>query len=89
MDRLKPKDWHEQHLAAADKAKILQHLACGEDVDITKISVMLARQCDLFFHFQRLWLLRVSNLEGKLSTEEYMRNIFTNKRALYKSLFKS
>jgi hypothetical protein len=89
MNRLKPKEWHERHLAEADRVRILQHLNCGQDVDITKISVMLARQCDLFFHFQRLWLMRVSNLDGKLRTEEYMKNIFMNKRALYKTLIKS
>jgi hypothetical protein len=89
MNQLKPKEWHEQLLANTDKVKIVQHLNSGQDTDVTKISVTLARQCDLFIHFQRLWKLRVADLDERLNTEEYMRNIYTNKRALYKELIKS
>jgi hypothetical protein len=89
MNRLKPKEQHEQLLANADKALIMQYLQSGSDRDVTKISVMLARQCDLFVHFQRLWKMRVADLGEKLNSEEYMKNIYTNKRALYKELIKS
>ena len=89
MNQLKPKEWHERLLANADKVKIVQHLNNGQDTDITKISVALARQCDLFIHFQRLWKMRVADLDEGINTEEYMRNIYTNKRALYKALIKS
>ena len=87
--KLKPKEQHERLLANSDKEKIVQHLNSGEEVDITKISVMLARQCDLFVHFERLWYLRVADLDKRLNTEEYMKNIYINKRALYKELIKS
>ena len=89
MKQLKPKEWHEQHVADVDKAKIMQHLSSGQDIDVTKISVTLARECDLFVHFQRLWQLRVAGLDERLNTEEYMKNIFINRRALYKELFKA
>jgi hypothetical protein len=89
MNRLKPKERHEQFLANVDKVKIMQHLNEGRDIDVTKISVTLARQCDLFVHFQRLWKMRVSDLDERLSTEEYMKNIYANKRTLYKELFKN
>lgn len=89
MYQLKPKAWHEQHIADIDRAKIVQHLSSGQDVDITKISITLARECDLFVHFQRLWKLRVAGLDKRLSTEEYMKNIYVNRRTLYKELIKS
>src|SRR5688572_30775413 len=88
MNQLKPKDRHERFLASADKEKIVKYLESGEEIDITKISVTLARQCDLFVHFQRLWKLRVEDLDARLSSEEYMHNIYTNKRALYIELIK-
>ena len=89
MHQLKPKEWHEQHIADVDKAKIVQYLSSSEDNDVTKISVTLARDCDLFVHFERLWKLRVAGLDKRLSTEEYMKNIYINRRALYKELIKS
>jgi hypothetical protein len=89
MHQLKPKEWHEQHIADVDKAKIVQHLSMGEDLDVTKISITLARECDLFVHFERLWKLRVAGLDKRLSTEEYMKNIYVNRRTLYKELIKS
>ena len=88
MKQLKPKDRHERLLADADKLKIVQYLNNGQENDITKISVTLARQCNLFVHFERLWQLRVADLDKRLSTEEYMKNIYTNKQALYKELLK-
>lgn len=89
MEELKPKEWHERHLANADKEKIEQHLKNGWDQDVTKIAVTLARQCDLFVHFQRLWKMRVSDLDERLSTERYMKHIYVNKRVLYKELFRT
>jgi hypothetical protein len=89
MSQLKPKEWHEQHIADIDKAKIVQYLSSGQDIAITKISVNLARECDLFVHFQRLWKLRVASLDKGLSTDEYMKNIYVNRRTLYKELSKS
>jgi hypothetical protein len=86
MKPLKPKQRHEQLLANADKEKIVQFLNNGRDEDVTKISVALARKCDLFVHFERLWKMRVSGLDAALSTEKYMKNIYLNKRALYKEL---
>lgn len=86
MNKLKPKAQHERLLADADHEKITQHLIDGEHDDVTKISVNLARQCDLFVHFQRLWLMRVSDLDEKFSTEKYMKNIYVNKRSLHKQL---
>ena len=86
MQKLKPKEQHEQLLAKADKEKIVQHLNEGRDQDITKIAVTLARECILFVHFERLWNMRVSDLDNKLSTERYMKNIYVNRRSLYKEL---
>lgn len=86
MKILKPKEQHERLLAAADKEKIAQHLNDGQNQEITKIAVTLARQCDLFVHFQRLWKMRVSDLDEMLGTEHYMQHIYVNKRALYKEL---
>ncbi len=86
MKKLKPKEWHERLLADADKAKIEQHLKDGLDLGVTKIAVTLARQCDLFVHFQRLWKMRVFDLDEKLSTERYMKHIYVNKRSLYREL---
>lgn len=83
MKKLKPKEQHERFLAAADKEKIVQHLSTGEYHDVTKIATALARQCNLFVHFQRLWLMRVSDLDEKLGTEHYMQNIYVNRRTLY------
>ena len=64
----------------------MQFLQDGQDQDITRIAVVLARQCDLFVHFQRLWLMRVTDLSEKLSTERYMKHVYVNKRSLYKEL---
>jgi hypothetical protein len=89
MNRLKPKEQHERLLANNDKAKIVQHLNNGRDIDVTIISLTLARQCDLFIHFERLWRMRVSDLDERLNTEEYMKNIYINKRTLWKKLNKS
>jgi hypothetical protein len=88
MKQMKPKEWHERHLADADKAKIIEHLKSGQEDDVTKISVMLARQCALFVHFQRLWQMRVATLDERLSSEEYMKHIYVNRSALYKNLIK-
>jgi hypothetical protein len=89
MKELKPKDQHERLLANADKEKIAQYLSNGQDQDITRIAASLARQCDLFVHFQRLWKMRVSDLDETLCTERYMKHIYVNKRALYKELVKT
>jgi hypothetical protein len=88
MKALKPKEQHELLLANADKAKIVQHLSNGSEQDVTIIAVTLARQCDLFVHFQRLWMMRVAGLDATLGTERYLKNIYENKRALYKELIK-
>ena len=88
MNRLKPKEQHERLLAKNDTEKIVQFLSSGRDVDITLISLTLARQCDLFVHFKRLWKMRVSELDARLSTDEYMKNIYVNKRTLWKELNK-
>jgi hypothetical protein len=82
----KPKEQHEQVLANADKAKIAQYLTAGQEQDITRIAVTLARQCNLFVHFLRLWQLRVAELDPKLSSENYMHYIYLNRNALYKQL---
>jgi hypothetical protein len=89
MNRLKPKEQHERLLANNDKVKIVQYLSSGRENDITLISLTLARQCDLFVHFERLWKMRVSDLDERLNSEEYMKNIYVNRRALYKQLIKS
>lgn len=83
---MKPKEQHERLLANADKEKIVQYLSDGEEHGVTKIAVDLARQCHLLVHFQRLWLMRVSDLDEKLSTARYMQNIYVNRRTLYKRL---
>lgn len=88
MHERKPKDQHEQLLANADREKISRYLTDGQDQDITKVAVILARQCNLFVHFFRLWQLRVSDLDPQLSTESYMQNIYLNRNALYKELFR-
>lgn len=89
MMGLKPKDQHERLLANADKEKIIAYLSKGQEQDVTRIAVALARQCDLLVHFQRLWKLRVDTLDARLGTEHYMTNIFVNRRALYKELIKT
>ena len=89
MNRLKPKEQHELLLANNDKVKIVQHLSSGQEIDVTLISLTLARQCDLFVHFQRLWKMRVSDLDERLNSEEYMKNIYRNKRTLWKELNKA
>lgn len=86
MKTLTPKAQHEKMLAGADKDKIVQYLTDGQDQDITKIAVILARQCNLFVHFQRLWLLRVAELDPKLNSERYMLYVYGNKNVLYKKL---
>ena len=85
-NHMKPKEQHEQFLAKADKVKIVQYLQDGQSQAITIIAVLLARQCDLFVHFQRLWQMRVVDLDVELSTERYMQAIYVNRRALYKEL---
>ena len=65
MRQLKPKERHERLLADADKVKIVQHMNSGQEIGVTKISVTLARQCDLFVHFQRLWYMRVAGLDER------------------------
>lgn len=84
MKKLKPKEQHERLLANEDKAKIVHHLSAGEQHDVIQIGTALARQCNLFVHFQRLWLMRVSDLDEKLRTERYMQNIYVNRRVLNK-----
>jgi hypothetical protein len=88
MKALKPKEQHEQLLAKVDKEKIVQYLNNGQDQEITIIAVTLARQCDLLVHFQRLWKMRVAELDEKLGTEAYIKSIYENKRSLYKELIK-
>jgi energy-coupling factor transporter ATP-binding protein EcfA2 len=88
MEKRKPKEQHEQLLANADKELIVQHLSNGQDQKITIIAVTLARQCNLFVHFERLWKMRVADLDEKLSTERYTRDIYVNRKALYKTLIK-
>ncbi len=88
MKALKPKEQHEQLLAKADKEKIVHYLNNGEEQAITIIAVTLARQCDLLVHFQRLWKMRVAELDEKLGTDVYIKSIYENKRALYKELIK-
>jgi hypothetical protein len=86
MNELKPKEWHERLLADADRIEIEQHLKDGWDQGVTEIAVTLARQCHLFVHFERLWKMRVSDLDAKLSTEAYMKRIYVNKQDLYRKL---
>lgn len=89
MYSLKPKEQHELILANADKEQIVQHLNNGQDDEVTKIAVGLARQCGLYVHFVRLWQLRVSDLDGSLGSEEYMKKLYTNRRLLHKELLKT
>ena len=86
MNDLKPKAQHERILADADKAKIVQYLNDGQDENVTRIAVALARQCDLFVHFQRLWKLRVLDLDTTLYSEKYLKHVYVNRRALSKEL---
>jgi len=88
MKELKPKEQHEQLLANADKEKITQYLTDGQEEAITKIAVILARECNLFVHFLRLWQMRVAGLDPQLSTERYMQHIYVNRNALYKKLIR-
>jgi len=89
MRELKPKEQHERLLANADKEKIVQYLTDGQDQEITIVAVTLARQCGLFVHFHRLWMMRVADLDKRLSTDAYMQNVFVNRRDLYKELSKA
>lgn len=89
MNQMKPKEQHEQFLANADKVKIVQCLQDSQEQGVVAIAVMLARQCDLFDHFQRLWRMRVADLDEELSTERYMKNVYVNRRALYKELVRT
>lgn len=84
-----PKEQHERLLANVDREKIVQHLHVGDARNVDKIAVLLARQCDLLVHFQRLWALRVLDLNNELVSDAYTRNIFMNRRTLYKELFKA
>lgn len=86
LNDLKPKAQHERILANADKEKIMQHLNDGQKDGVTRIAVALARQCDLFVHFQRLWKMRVLDLDKTLQSEKYMKHIYVNRRALSKEL---
>ncbi len=88
MKEIKPKDQHERLLANADKEKIVQHLHAGEEQAIMQIAVILARQCNLFVHFFRLWQMRVVDLDPKLSSERYVQHIYSNRNALYKQFVK-
>jgi len=88
MRELKPKEQHEQLLANADKEKITQYLTEGQEEAITKIAVVLARECSLFIHFFRLWQMRVAGLDPQLSTERYMQHIYVNRNALCKKLIR-
>jgi hypothetical protein len=88
MQKLKPKEQHELLLAEADKEKIVQHLSNDRHQDVTRIAVMLARQCALFVHFDRLWKMRVSELDASLNTEQHIKYIYVNRAALYKELNK-
>jgi hypothetical protein len=81
MNQLKPKAWHEQFLANADKEKILQSLQNGQEQEITKLATSLARQSALFIDFANLWKMRVSELDVRLNSERYMRQIYVGRRA--------
>ena len=89
MRKLKPKEQHELILANADKEQIIAYLHERQEEDVTRLAVALARQCDLFVHFKRLWQMRVADLDARLSDERYMKNIFVNRRALHRDLLKS
>lgn len=86
MRKLKPKEQHERLLANIDKEKIRQYLLDGQDRDVTRTAVTLAQQCHLYVHFVRLWKMRVSDLDAKFSTEQYMKHIYVNRRSLSKEL---
>lgn len=86
MRQLKPKEWHEQFLANADKEKIIQFLRDDQERDIMRTAVDLARQCDFFADFVKLWKMRVSDLDEKLSSKHYMEHIYAERRDLYKAL---
>lgn len=86
MKVLKPKEQHEQMLASADKQKIAQYLTNDQGQDITKLAVLLARQCNLFIHFLRLWELRVAGLDPQLNSKSYMHYIYGNRNVLYRKL---
>lgn len=86
LTKMKPKARHEMMLAEADTEKIVEHLENGKKKGVTRIAVDLARKCKLFVHFSRLWKMRVKELEPRLSTEQYMKNIYMNKNELYKEL---
>ena len=89
MRKLKPKEQHELILANADKEQIIVHLDERQEEEVTRLAVALARQCDLFVHFKRLWQMRVADLDARLSDERYMKNIFVNRRTLHRDLLKS
>jgi hypothetical protein len=88
MKQLKPKEWHERFLANADREKILQYLKDDQEHDITKIAVGLARQSTLFADFVKLWMMRVSDLDARLSSDHYMERIYVGRRTLHKDLRK-
>jgi hypothetical protein len=50
------------------------------------MAVTLARQCTLFTEFTKLWTLRVSGLDERLSSDRYMQHVYTNRRTLHKEL---
>jgi hypothetical protein len=81
MNQLKPKAWHEQFLANADKDRIIQSLKDGREQEITKLATSLARQSALFIDFVNLWQMRVSELDVRLSSDFYMRQIYVKRRA--------
>ncbi|MCB0132876.1 MAG: hypothetical protein KDD78_18570 [Caldilineaceae bacterium] len=83
---MKAQAYHEQLLADRDRVKIVQHLQDEQDQGVTMVAATLARQCHLFVHFKRLWIMRVSDLDETLSTEQYMKHVYVNKRAIYKEL---
>lgn len=89
MYELKPKEQHERILADADKQQIELHIENEDEQGVARVAVALARQCDLYVHFERLWTMRVSDLDGTFSSERYMRNIYVNKRKLHKKLLDS
>ena len=89
MHDLKPKEQHELILANADKEQIVLHLNSGQNEEVTKIALTLARQCGLYVHFARLWQMRVSDLDGSLCSDDYMKNLYTNRRLLHKKLIKA
>jgi len=89
MHDLKPKEQHELILANADKEQIVLHMNSGQDEEVTRIAITLARQCGLYVHFARLWRMRVSDLDGSFGSDDYMKNLYTNRRLLHKELIKT